>query len=146
MNRRMTGIDNCQAGTPDPAYSSLNAPLSSASGRLEIVMRTMLLCQMMLVAVLSSAAQGQSPSTPGVVTGGSASVSIGGKGAARQGDTTSDGSVIVEGSPNVFINGKPAAVVSGRTGCGGVVVGGGGGVFINGKPAARSGDQTSGCK
>lgn len=108
---------------------------------MRIVMR-MLLCPILAAAVLSGAAHAQ---TPGVVTGGSDNVSIGGKNAARQGDPTSDGSVIVEGSPNVFINGKPAAISSGKTGCGGVVVGGGGGVFINGKPAARTGDQTSGC-
>ncbi len=105
-------------------------------------MRTMLLCQMLAAAVLVTAAQAQSPGTPGVVTGG---VTFNGKPAARQGDATSDGSAIVEGSPNVFINGKPAAVMSGKTGCGGVVVGGSGGIFINGKPAARTGDQTSGC-
>lgn len=102
----------------------------------------MLFCPMLVAAALSVSAHAQ---TPGVVTGGSDTVSIGGKNAARQGDTTSDGNVIVEGSKNVFINGKPAAVTSGKTSCGGVVVGGGGGVFINGKPAARTGDQTSGC-
>jgi len=85
------------------------------------------------------------PGTPGVISNGSESVSIGGKPAARQGDTTTGGNVVVEGSKNVFINGKPAAVTNDKTSCGGVVVGGGGGVFINGKPAARSGDQTSGC-
>jgi uncharacterized Zn-binding protein involved in type VI secretion len=100
---------------------------------------------MLALVSASVSARAQSPSTPGVVTGGSNNVSIGGKNAARQGDTTSDGNVIVEGSPNVFINGKPAAVSSGKTGCGGVVVGGAGGVYINGKPAARTGDHTSGC-
>jgi uncharacterized Zn-binding protein involved in type VI secretion len=93
-------------------------------------------------------AQGQSPSPaagrPGVVTGGSSSVTVNGKPAARVGDTTSDGS-IVEGVPNVFINGKPATVIGNRTGCGGTVAGGATGVFINGKPMARQGDQTSGC-
>lgn len=102
----------------------------------------MIICQMLVAAMTTGAAQAQ---TPGVVTGGATGVTINGNAAARQGDTTSDGSVIVEGSPNVFINGKPAAVMSGKTGCGGIVVGGAGGVYINGKPAARTGDQTSGC-
>jgi uncharacterized Zn-binding protein involved in type VI secretion len=109
------------------------------------VMRTVLLCPMILTVALSAATQAQSPGTPGVITGGADGVTFNGKPAARQGDTTSDGSTIVEGSPNVFINGKPAAVTSGKTGCGGVVVGGAGGIYINGKPAVRTGDQTSGC-
>ena len=81
---------------------------------------------------------------PGVITGGSESVTVNGKPAARQGDITTDGA-IVEGVPNVFINGKPATVIGNRTGCGGAIVSGGHGVFINGKPMARQGDQTSGC-
>lgn len=99
------------------------------------------------VFALSAAAQDRptEPTTPGVVTGGSGSVSIGGMPAARKGDAAAGEGTVVEGSPNVFINGRPAATVGGRTGCGGIVVGGGGGVFINGKPAARTGDVTTGC-
>jgi len=93
-------------------------------------------------------AQGQSSNPaagrPGVVTGGSSSVTVNGKPAARQGDTTTDGA-LVEGVPNVFINGKPATVIGNRTGCGGAVTSGSHGVFINGKPVTRQGDQTSGC-
>ena len=85
------------------------------------------------------------PATPGVVTGGSGNVSIGGASAARKGDAAAGEGAVVEGSPNVSINGRPAATVGDRTGCGGIVVGGGGGVFINGKPAARTGDVTTGC-
>jgi uncharacterized Zn-binding protein involved in type VI secretion len=95
--------------------------------------------------VQCGSAWGQTPGAgqPGVITGGSESVTINGKPAARQGDTTTGGA-LVEGSPNVFINGKPA-VIGDRNGCGGAIVSGGHGVFINGKPMARQGDQTSGC-
>ncbi|HJZ34447.1 MAG TPA: PAAR domain-containing protein [Hyphomicrobiaceae bacterium] len=82
---------------------------------------------------------------PGVITGGSASTSIGGQAAARRGDATDAGSAIVEGSKNVFIDGKPAAVLGDRTNCGGITIGGAGNVFINGKPAARAGDLTTPC-
>ncbi len=97
------------------------------------------------VALLILAATPSHAQTPGVVTGGSDNVTVGGRPSARAGDTTSDGS-IVEGSSNVFINGKPATVTGGRTTCGGVVVGGGSNVFINGKPMARAGDVTAGCR
>lgn len=90
---------------------------------------------------LNAPATGQT----GVVTQGSAGVSIGGQPAARKGDTDDRASAIVEGSSNVFINGRPAATVGDRTGCGGVVVGGASNVFINGKPVARAGDVTTGC-
>lgn len=90
-------------------------------------------------------AQAPGSGTPGVVTGGSQDVMIGGKPAARAGEVTTDGA-IVQGSSNVFINGKPAAIGGSRTGCGGVVVGSGSGVFINGKPVARSGDPSTGCR
>ena len=103
-----------------------------------------LVLTLVLASVLSVSAQ-ERPGTPGVISNGSADISIGGKPAARQGDATTGGNVVVEGSKDVFINGKPAAVTNDKTSCGGVVVGGGGNVFINGKPAARSGDQTSGC-
>ena len=82
---------------------------------------------------------------PGVVTGGSASTSIGGQAAARKGDTTDAGGAIIEGSKDVFIDGKPAAVLGDKTNCGGITIGGAGNVFINGKPAARAGDLTTGC-
>jgi uncharacterized Zn-binding protein involved in type VI secretion len=82
---------------------------------------------------------------PGVITEGSADVSIGGQAGARKGDRTDGGGAVVEGSSNVFINGKPAATTGDRTGCGGIAVGGGSGVFINGKPVARAGDLTTGC-
>ena len=90
-------------------------------------------------------AQAPASGAPGVVTGGSQDVMVGGRPAARAGDVTTDGTV-VEGSKNVFINGKPAAIGGSRTGCGGVVVGSGSGVFINGKPVARSGDPSTGCR
>ena len=80
---------------------------------------------------------------PGVVTGGSGTVSVGGMPAARAGDATDQGDALTEGSPNVFINGRPAATLGDRTGC--VTVGGASNVFINGKPVARSGDMTTGC-
>ena len=55
---------------------------------------------------------------PGVVTGGSSNVSIGGQSAARKGDRTDGDGAIVEGSSNVFINGKPAATMGDMTtGC-----------------------------
>lgn len=87
----------------------------------------------------------QAPGTPGVIVGGSSTVSVGGLPAARESDPTPDGHVIQEGSPNVVINGRPAATIGDRTTCGGVVVRGANNVFINGKPAARVGDATSGC-
>jgi uncharacterized Zn-binding protein involved in type VI secretion len=90
-------------------------------------------------------AAAQSPGSPGVVTGGSTDVLVGGKPAARQGDDTSNGGPVVEGSPNVFINGKPAAIAGGRNGCGGVVDGGSSNVFVNGKPLATAGSQTGNC-
>ncbi|PZA12529.1 hypothetical protein DNX69_08500 [Rhodopseudomonas palustris] len=105
-------------------------------------------CLLAVVAALGTApalAQAPGSGAPGVVTGGSGDVIVGGKPAARAGDTASDGT-IVEGSSNVFINGKPAAIGGSRTGCGGVVVGSGSGVFINGKPVARTGDSTTNCK
>jgi uncharacterized Zn-binding protein involved in type VI secretion len=91
-------------------------------------------------------AAAQSPGSPGVVTGGSADILVGGKPAAGVGDDTSNGGPVVEGSPNVFINGKPAAIAGGRNGCGGVVVGGSSNVFVNGKPLATAGSQTTDCK
>ena len=94
---------------------------------------------------LPGTAQERPSEVPGVVTGGSGNVSIGGVAAARKGDAAAGEGAVVEGSPNVLINGRPAATVGDRTGCGGIVVGGGGGVFINGKPAARTGDLTTGC-
>ena len=93
----------------------------------------------------SAFAQSSTNTGPGVVTGGSGNVSIGGVSAARKGDATPGEGSVAQGSSNVFINGRPAATVGDRTGCGGVVLGSGGGVFINGKPAARTGDVTSGC-
>ena len=85
------------------------------------------------------------PAPPGVITGGSGNVSVGGMPAARSGDATDQGDALAEGSPNVFINGRPAVTLGDRTGCGGVTVGGASNVFINGKPVARSGDMTAGC-
>ncbi len=82
---------------------------------------------------------------PGVVTGGSATTSIGGQAAARKGDATDTAGAIVEGSKDVFIDGKPAAVLGDRTNCGGITIGGADNVFINGKPAARAGDLSTGC-
>jgi uncharacterized Zn-binding protein involved in type VI secretion len=83
--------------------------------------------------------------TPGVITEGSESVSVGGQAAARKGDANDQGSAVAAGSSNVFINGRPAATVGDRTGCGGIVVGGASNVFINGRPVARAGDLTTGC-
>jgi uncharacterized Zn-binding protein involved in type VI secretion len=103
-----------------------------------------LLCGAGMAAAQSAGSP--APSAPGVVTGGSADVLVGGKPAARTGDDTSNGGPVVEGSQNVFINGKPAAIAGGRTGCGGVVVGGSANVFVNGKPLATAGSQTSDCK
>jgi uncharacterized Zn-binding protein involved in type VI secretion len=82
---------------------------------------------------------------PGVITGGSGDVSVGGMPAARSGDATDQNQTLAGGSPNVFINGRPAVTLGDRTGCGGVAVGGASNVFINGKPVARSGDLTTGC-
>src|SRR5262245_48956876 len=82
---------------------------------------------------------------PGVITKGSADVSIGGMPAARKGDATDGGTAVEQGSPNVFHNGKAAVTVGDKTGCGGVTIGGASNVFINGKPVARAGDLTSGC-
>jgi uncharacterized Zn-binding protein involved in type VI secretion len=90
-------------------------------------------------------AQDLKDGTPGVITGGSASVSIGGLPAARNGDATDSGDVVAGGSKNVFINGKPAVTTGDMSGCGGIVIGGGNNVFINGKPVARAGDTTTGC-
>ena len=104
-----------------------------------------------LLATLPGVARAQNtqppPATgaPGVITGGSGNVSVGGQAAARKGDTTDGATAIVEGSSNVFINGKPAATVGDRTGCGGIAVGGASNVFVNGKPVARAGDLTTGC-
>lgn len=92
----------------------------------------------------SAWSQTPAPGQPGVITGGSANVTINGKPAARQGDTTTGGALI-EGVPNVIINGKPATVIGDRNGCGGAIVSGGHGVFINGKPMAAQGDRTSAC-
>lgn len=100
---------------------------------------------LLILSAASALAESPGSGAPGVVTGGSQDVMVGGKPAARAGDTTSDGA-IVEGSKNVFINGKPAAIGGSRTGCGGVVIGSGSGVFINGKPVARAGDSTVNCK
>jgi uncharacterized Zn-binding protein involved in type VI secretion len=83
--------------------------------------------------------------TPGVITGGSGNVSVGGLPAARNGDATDSGDVVAGGSKNVFINGKPAVTTGDKSGCGGIVIGGGSNVFINGKPVARAGDTTTGC-
>jgi uncharacterized Zn-binding protein involved in type VI secretion len=103
-----------------------------------------LVCGPSVAAAQSSGSP--APGAPGVVTGGSSNVLVGGKPAARAGDDTSNGGPVVEGSPNVFINGKPAAILSGRTGCGGVVIGGSSNVFVNGKPLATGGSQVSDCK
>ena len=98
-----------------------------------------------IAAIAQERPAGPPTGAPGVVTEGSANVSIGGLPAARKGDRTDGDGAIVEGSSNVFIGGKPAATMGDKTGCGGVTIGGGGGVFINGKPAARAGDMTTGC-
>jgi uncharacterized Zn-binding protein involved in type VI secretion len=82
---------------------------------------------------------------PGVITGGSGDVTVGGMPAARSGDATDRGDALAEGSSNVFINGRPAVTLGDRTGCGGLTVGGASNVFINGKPVARSGDMTTSC-
>jgi uncharacterized Zn-binding protein involved in type VI secretion len=82
---------------------------------------------------------------PGVITGGSTNVTIGGMPGTRKGDTTDTGGTIVQGSKDVFINGQPAVTTGDKSGCGGIVIGGGSNVFINGKPAARVGDLTTGC-
>ncbi len=98
------------------------------------------------VILFCAAGVAAAQSSPGVVTGGSADTTIGGKPATREGDDTTKGGPVVQGSPNVFINGKPAAIVGGNTGCGGVVISGSPHVFINGKPAATVGSQTTDCK
>jgi len=82
---------------------------------------------------------------PGVITGGSGDVSVGGLPAARKGDATDQNDQLAQGSSNVFINGRPAATLGDRTNCGGLTVGGASNVFVNGKPIARSGDLTTGC-
>lgn len=114
--------------------------------------KTLLHLLALSIAAASSVALAQDrraePATgaPGVITGGSGSVSVGGQPAARQGDATDQGSATVQGSPNVTINGRPAVTLGDRTGCGGLVVGGASNVFINGKPVARAGDLTTGCE
>lgn len=85
------------------------------------------------------------PAAPGVITGGSSDVSVGGVPAARQHDATDQGDALAEGSANVFINGRPAVTLGDHTSCGGVTVGGSSNVFVNGKPLARAGDLTTGC-
>lgn len=98
-----------------------------------------------LAAQPSAFAQEVKDGAPGVITGGSGNVSVGGLPAARRGDATDNGGAVVEGSKDVFINGKPAVTTGDKSGCGGIVVGGGANVFINGKPVARAGDLTTGC-
>lgn len=102
-----------------------------------------------VLAAFGAAAQQQqiepSPALPGVITGGSGDVSVGGMPAARTGDATDRNDTLAGGSPDVFINGRPAVTLGDRTGCGGIAVGGASNVFINGKPVARSGDLTTGC-
>jgi uncharacterized Zn-binding protein involved in type VI secretion len=63
----------------------------------------------LLVVPSALCAQDLKGSTPGVVTGGSGNVSIGGLPAARNGDATDSGDVVAGGSKDVFINGKPVA-------------------------------------
>jgi uncharacterized Zn-binding protein involved in type VI secretion len=109
-----------------------------------LAITVILLCGASVAAAQSAGAP--VPGAPGVVTGGSSDVLVGGKPAARTGDDTSNGGPVVEGSPNVFINGKPAAIGGGSTGCSGVVIGGSSNVFVNGKPLATAGSQTSDCK
>jgi uncharacterized Zn-binding protein involved in type VI secretion len=96
---------------------------------------------------MNAAAQQTEPAAavPGVITGGSGDVSVGGMPAARRGDATDQGDALAQGSSNVFINGRPAVTLGERTGCGGTTVGGASNVFINGKPVIRSGDLTTGC-
>jgi uncharacterized Zn-binding protein involved in type VI secretion len=115
------------------------------SARARFSLAQVLLLLVGAVGITPALAQAPGPAPPGVVTGGSQDVMVGGKTAARSGDPTSAGA-IVEGSRDVFIDGKPAAIGGSRTGCGGVVVGTGSGVFINGKPLARSGDSATGCR
>ena len=122
-----------------PSRRTANAQLCPACGVVPSVI------VLLILSVAPTRAESPRSATPGVVTGGSQDVMVGGKPAARAGDATSDGA-IVEGSKNVFINGKPAAIGGSRTGCGGVVIGSGSGVFINGKPVARAGDSTANCK
>ena len=104
-----------------------------------------ILCALSVVPGPLSAQDDLKGSTPGVVTGGSGNVSIGGLPAARNGDATDSGDVVAGGSKDVFINGKPAVTTGDKSGCGGIVIGGGSNVFINGKPVARAGDTTTGC-
>jgi len=99
----------------------------------------------LLVAPHALQAQELKEGTPGVITGGSGNVSVGGLPAARNGDATDSGDVVAGGSKNVFINGKPAVTTGDKSGCGGIVIGAGSNVFVNGKPVARAGDTTTGC-
>ena len=73
-----------------------------------------------LVAPHVLQAQELKDGTPGVITGGSGNVSVGGLPAARNGDGTDSGDVVAGGSNNVFINGKPAVTTGDKSGCGGV--------------------------
>lgn len=105
---------------------------------------------LLLVLALPVASQAQTEpqppaAAPGVISGGSNNVSIGGLPAARDGERTTDSGTVTGTSPNVYINGRPAVTTGDKTDCNGIVVGSGGGVFINGKPAARTGDLTTGC-
>ena len=108
------------------------------------LMRSAILTALLLAPGLLQA-QELKDGTPGVITGGSGDVSVGGLPAARNGDATDSGDAVAGGSKNVFINGKPAVTTGDKSGCGGIVIGGGSNVFINGKPVARAGDTTTGC-
>ena len=107
-----------------------------------IVSLAMVACFGVPIAAAQTEATG---AVPGVITGGSGDVTVGGMSAARSGDATDRGDALAEGSSDVFINGRPAVTLGDRTGCGGLTVGGASNVFINGKPVARSGDMTTGC-
>ena len=96
-------------------------------------------------AIAQNSAAEPGSGAPGVITQGSANVSVGGQAAARTGDADDRGSAIVQGSSNVFINGRPVVTLGDRTGCGGITVGGSSNVFVNNKPVARAGDITTGC-
>jgi uncharacterized Zn-binding protein involved in type VI secretion len=113
----------------------------------ELTMRLMhcSILSALLVAPQVLQAQELKHGTPGVITGGSSNVSVGGLPAARNGDATDSADVVAGGSKDVFINGKPAVTTGDKSGCGGIVIGGGSNVFINGKPVARAGDTTTGC-
>jgi uncharacterized Zn-binding protein involved in type VI secretion len=113
----------------------------------ELTMRLMhcAILSALLVAPQVLQAQELKHGTPGVITGGSSNVSVGGLPAARNGDATDGADVVAGGSKDVFINGKPAVTTGDKSGCGGIVIGGGSNVFINGKPVARAGDTTTGC-